>query len=152
HPVEQAETVREDTIEHAHLFAQRKPRPMPQGNKALPVLARLKRCNDVGGYRNRVIAIADETRHSDGRLDRAPPLAHHVDGDEEIAREQWSHDGLDPTRVSPALEITRQIGVKSLARQMRGGLAFRVRMGLNHVPARAHSAASSRAIGVSPSS
>src|SRR5207245_2412428 len=62
----------------------------------------------------------------------------HVDGDEEVAGKQRRRHRLDFARMPAAFEIARQVGRKTLADEMSHRLAFRMRLGLHHIPARGH--------------
>src|SRR5262245_43941121 len=152
HAIEQAKTVCEHAIQYADLFAARELRPLLEPDKALRVLARLETLDDCIRDRNRILAVGHQPRHADRRMNRAPALADHIDGDEQIAREQWRGNRLDPARVAPTLEIARQIGRKSLTSQVADCLRLGMGVGLHNIPALAHSAASGRASGRNPSS
>src|ERR1043166_7639089 len=59
-----------------------------------------------------------------------------VDGDKQVAREQWRHHRFDAPRVAPSLEVAREVNFKALAVQMRRCFGFGVRMGMGDEPAR----------------
>src|SRR5262249_52800049 len=86
--------------------------------------------------RRRFIAVADEPGDAYGRVDRAPALRRQIDCDEEIARKQRRRDGFNATCMPPPLEVTRKIDFETLPVEMRGRLAFRVRMGMSDEPPR----------------
>src|SRR5262249_50308618 len=63
---------------------------------------------------------------------------------EEVARKQRRPDHLDLAGMAAALEITRKIRTKALASQVFDRLRFRMRLGLDDIPARCHALASRR--------
>src|SRR4029079_18895087 len=129
------EAIGEDAIEHPYFVTESEPGPLSQRDKALPILACAESFDDVVGYGHRIVAIAHKTCNANGGVDRAPALAHHVDGHEKVAREQRSGDSLNSPCVTPTLEEARQIRCEALARQVREGFCFSMPMGLNDVPA-----------------
>src|SRR5262249_31479982 len=72
--VEQAHATGEDSIDDVDLLADREARPRIEPHETALVLAPSQTVDDVIGDVRRLLAVADEPAHPDGRLNRAPAL------------------------------------------------------------------------------
>ena len=84
--VEQAEVAGEDSVDDPDLVAHREPGPGFEADESALVLAPPQTIDDAVSQNRRLVAVANQAAHSDGRLDRPPALRRHVDRDEQIAR------------------------------------------------------------------
>jgi hypothetical protein len=136
HSIEQTKRCREYSMDDAHLITNKKSWARFKVNETSFVLASFDLGDDSGGYFRRRISIAQELAHADCRMNASPALASPVDGHEQVAWEQWRGDRLGSSRVTPLLQIARQVNIEALPQQMRRRLRLAVRMRLDNMPIR----------------
>src|SRR5664280_2664742 len=86
-------------VQYANRRARLEQHPLLQPNMPRVILALLKLLDHVKVHGRRLITDADEPGNADGRIDVAPTLNRHIDGDEQITREKWRRDRLDSSRM-----------------------------------------------------
>src|SRR3954452_16583930 len=85
---EQAGAVHEGTGQYPYLVAGREGWHDVEPDKPLFILTRLERVHHAFRHHRRIVAVADETRYPEGRLNRSPALGRDIDCNEHIARKQ----------------------------------------------------------------
>src|SRR5712671_3754892 len=136
HPLEYSEAGVECPLDDPDLVAAREARAGIEMDKAALVVPALQLVDHARRDRGGMLAVADEMRHADGRLDRTPTLGQSVDGHEHVAREQRSRDRIDAAGMAALLEIARQIDRIALTRQVSRRLRLGMRLGVNDIPLR----------------
>src|SRR5262249_39034596 len=85
----------------------------------------------------RLLAREHEMTDPEGRLDRAPAVERDIEPDEQIAREQRSHDRFGLARMAAHAPVSRQVGRETLATQIRVSAALVVGLRMNDIPTQA---------------
>ena len=101
----------------AYLAAERQRRDLGSDD-AVRIGAHLQRFNERPGQPRRLTVLAYQAPNAERAVDRAPSLGVRVQAHEDVAREQWSHHGLEAAGVAASFAIAGQPGLEALPRQV----------------------------------
>lgn len=87
---------------------------------ALRIAAKHQLRDQVQRYGRWFLAKAHQPRDAIGRVDRVPEPAGHIEGHEDVTREQWPHGGDELAVPLARLLFHRQESLEALALEVRG--------------------------------